>query len=284
MLLLSFQGSLAVKTALPAEYEERTRSIEREERDARLDTPIFVCTLAFPSMPTILHVFEPRYRLMIRRCIESSTPRFGMVLPARGTEQSSGSVQGVNEYGTMLEIQSVQMLPDGRSMVETVGTHRFKLLEKGSLDGYTVGRIERIDDVTPEEDAQLQEAESRDLALRGGPNRRQIPPDPALPPGTNMPLPHDDEVLSIEEYMNICKSFIDQLRSGSAPWLLQRLNNTYGTMPTDPSEFSYWMALVMPIDEYEKARLLPIRSPRLRLKLIVRWVESLRSSWWFSSG
>jgi hypothetical protein len=36
----------------------------------------------------------------------------------------------------------------------------------------------------------------------------------------------------------------------------------------------------MPIDEYEKARLLPIRSPRLRLKLIVHWVESLRSSWW----
>jgi Lon protease-like protein len=47
------------------------------------------------------------------------------------------------EYGTMLEIQSVQMLPDGRSMVETVGTHRFRLLEKGNLDGYTVGRTER---------------------------------------------------------------------------------------------------------------------------------------------
>lgn len=84
--------------------------------------------------------------------------------------------------------------------------------------------------------------------------------------------------------MAVCHSFIDQLRSGSAPWLLQRLNNTYGTMPTDPAEFSYWMALVMPIDESEKARLLPIRSPRLRLKLIVHWVESLRGSWWFSSG
>lgn len=81
---------------------------------------------------------------MIRRCIESSSPRFGMVLPSRGTGQGAGGgLQGVMEYGTMLEIQSVQMLPDGRSMVETVGTHRFKLLEKGNLDGYTVGRIER---------------------------------------------------------------------------------------------------------------------------------------------
>ena len=129
------------KTAFPNEYVDRQMAIERDERDARLDTPIFVCTLAFPGMPTILHVFEPRYRLMIRRCIESSNPRFGMVLPARGT--GPPHLQGVMEHGTMLEIQSVQMLPDGRSMVETVGTHRFRLVERGNLDGYTVGRIER---------------------------------------------------------------------------------------------------------------------------------------------
>jgi hypothetical protein len=47
-----------------------------------------------------------------------------------------------------------------------------------------------------------------------------------------------------EEYMTICRTFIEHLQGGSAPWLLQRLNNTYGTMPDDPNEFSYWMALV----------------------------------------
>jgi hypothetical protein len=93
--------------------------------------------------------------------------------------------------------------------------------------------------------------------------------------------PNETHEPSTAELMGICKDFIDQLRSGSAPWLLQRLNSTYGPMPEDPSTFSYWMALVMPIDEYEKARLLPIRSPRLRLRLIVHWVEQLRSSWWW---
>ncbi|KAG7562118.1 hypothetical protein FFLO_02400 [Filobasidium floriforme] len=229
-----------VMTAFPEEYAERLRAIESEERDARLDTPIFVCTLAFPNMPTILHVFEPRYRLMLRRCIESGTPRFGMVLPARGA--GNGGMTGVLEYGTMLDIRSIQMLPDGRSMVEAMGSYRFRLLEKGSLDGYTVGRVERIEDIAVEDE-------------------------------THEP--------STAELMGLCKEFIDQLRSGSAPWLLQRLNSTYGAMPEDPSTFSYWMALVMPIDEYEKARLLPIRSPRLRLKLIVHWVEQLRSSWWW---
>ncbi|KAK4683658.1 hypothetical protein P7C73_g6576, partial [Tremellales sp. Uapishka_1] len=286
-----------IKTAFGSEYDERQRAIERDERDARLDTPIFVCTLAFPGMPTILHVFEPRYRLMIRRCIESSNPRFGMVLPARGT--GNPALQGVMEYGTMLEIQSVQMLPDGRSMVETVGTHRFRLLEKGNLDGYTVGRIEQIEDISPEDEVTMErEANTRAeiaRALVARQRETEIPPpvpipapvvdrsvQPAMPPYN----PATTEVMpqTTEELMGICRAFIEQLRSGSAPWLLQRLNNTYGTMPTEASEFSYWMALVIPIDEYEKAKLLPIRSPRLRLKLIVHWVESLRSSWWFSSG
>jgi Lon protease-like protein len=79
-----------------------------------------------------------RYRLMLRRCLASPTPRFGMVMP----RQSSNSTEG-NDYGTMLEIKSVQMLSDGRSMVETFGAFRFRILERGTLDGYLVGRIER---------------------------------------------------------------------------------------------------------------------------------------------
>ena len=179
--------------------------------------------------------------------------------------------------------------------------------------------IASIDDVPPEEDARLyqvavasasqgQSVGPPDMStvgqagftmpqgslgsaggLGGGVVARPTPTHPsgsqtptaALPTASIAPANAEGQAeKTTEEYMAICRSFIDQLRSGSAPWLLQRLNHTYGSMPDDPSEFSYWMALVMPIDEYEKARLLPIRSPRLRLKLIVHWVESLRSSWW----
>ena len=44
----------------------------------QLEIPVFVCTLACPSIPCPLHVFEPRYRLMIRRCTESGLNQFGM--------------------------------------------------------------------------------------------------------------------------------------------------------------------------------------------------------------
>lgn len=48
-----------------------------------------------------------------------------------------------SEFGTMLQIRTVQMLPDGRSIVETWGSYRFRIMERGTLDGYMVGRIER---------------------------------------------------------------------------------------------------------------------------------------------
>ena len=86
--------------------------------------------------------------------------------------------------------------------------------------------------------------------------------------------------------IGVCSAFIETLRSGSAPWLMTRLNDTYGPMP-DPSNvaaFGYWMALVMPIDEHEKAKLLPIRSARLRLCIVVHWIEQLRQTWWFNHG
>lgn len=51
--------------AFPDLYAERERIIEEEERNARLDTPLFVCQLSFPGVPTNLHFFEPRYRLML---------------------------------------------------------------------------------------------------------------------------------------------------------------------------------------------------------------------------
>ena len=52
----------------------------------------------------------------------------------------------------MLQIRNVQMLPDGRSVVETWGTWRFRIMERGMRDGYTVARVERIEDYEDELD------------------------------------------------------------------------------------------------------------------------------------
>ena len=70
-----------------------------------------------------------------------------------GRDQENG---GIHPYGTVLEIKHMELLPGGRSMIETVGVHRFKLVNTGTLDGYTIAQIERIDDIPPDEEAEAE--------------------------------------------------------------------------------------------------------------------------------
>ncbi|XP_026727892.1 uncharacterized protein LOC113494001 isoform X3 [Trichoplusia ni] len=110
--------------------------------------PIFVCTVAYPSVPCPLFIFDPRYWLMIRRVLESGSRRFGMVACDRG--------KSYVDYGTILEVRDCVHLEDGRSILSTIGLSRFKVIERGVRDGCEVARILRIADVPVHDLAQMQ--------------------------------------------------------------------------------------------------------------------------------
>ncbi|KIJ70544.1 hypothetical protein HYDPIDRAFT_105286 [Hydnomerulius pinastri MD-312] len=296
--------SLLLK-AYPDSYASRAEALQREERDARLDTPIFVCQLSFPGMPTILHFFEPRYRLMLRRCLEQPSPTFGMIMPPRAAPIPGHGTNAGSDFGTMLEIKNVQMLPDGRSMVQTWGTHRFRILERGSLDGYMIGRVERVDDYEDDLADWATQDESATSSTSYPGSDSLLPPSPHsflthIASGVSAPSSPTtattsslstscrptSQSVSTPALLATCHAFLRQLRAGTAPWVVQRFNHTYGSQPpdTDPGAFSFWMCMVLPIDEHEKAKLLPVKSARLRLRMVVGWIEQLNSNWWFSSG
>ncbi|XP_025891433.1 LON peptidase N-terminal domain and RING finger protein 2, partial [Nothoprocta perdicaria] len=126
---------------LPEELSERKKVHEEEMKELsnlNKDVPIFVCTMAFPTIPCPLHVFEPRYRLMIRRCMETGTKQFGMCL--------ADELKGFADHGCILEIRDVKFFPDGRSVVDTVGVRRFRVLSHGQRDGYNTANIEYLED------------------------------------------------------------------------------------------------------------------------------------------
>lgn len=50
------------------------------------------------------------------------------------------------DYGCMLEIQKIAFLPDGRSLVDTMGKRRFRVLKRGHRDGYNTADIEYLED------------------------------------------------------------------------------------------------------------------------------------------
>lgn len=267
-----------ITTFFDAEYNARAAAILQAERDARLDTPIFVCQLCFPGMPTFLHFFEPRYRLMLRRCLESPHRSFGMVMSPRPGAQI--------DYGTMLEIKNIQMLPDGRSMVETWGSWRFRIIERGSLDGYMVARIERIEDYTDEIDVNLDSTPVPSQPEMSSLNTMQHDSEPIPLSLSESPTASSPTSLLISH----CLSFLTHLHNHSTPWVVQRLSTSYGPPPSlstalaRPGPFTFYVAIVLPIDESEKAKLLPIRSVRMRLRLCVWWIEGLRREWWFDRG
>ncbi|XP_035029638.1 LON peptidase N-terminal domain and ring finger 1, like [Hippoglossus stenolepis] len=136
----------SIKQYLSQEYAERTKTHLEEARelsDLTKNVPIFVCTMAYPTVPCPLHVFEPRYRLMIRRCMETGTQQFGMCI--------NDPQKGFVDYGCMLIIRSVHFLPDGRSVVDTIGGKRFRVLSRGMKDGYSTADIEDLEDTRVED-------------------------------------------------------------------------------------------------------------------------------------
>ena len=75
----------SIKRFLPQDAQEREEMHRKEMEELagasmenKNEVPVFVCTMSFPNIPCPLHVFEPRYRLMIRRCMEAGTREFGM--------------------------------------------------------------------------------------------------------------------------------------------------------------------------------------------------------------
>lgn len=237
--------------------------------DHEKNLPLFVCTLSFPTMPTFLHIFEPRYRLMIRRVVDNGDGKFGMVMYNRRDRTQEGELGSVPfmQYGTLLMVERYELLPDGRSLVIATGVSRFKVLEVGELDGYHVARTERVDDISLAEEERLEATETAAAVI----------PDPTQAAHAEPPL----DLMSTQELLNLTREFIRKQRQIGAPWLHPRVMLAYGPVPTDASRFPWWFASILPIAEEEKYPILSAMSVRERLKISARWARELEARDWY---
>lgn len=102
-----------------------------------------------------LHVFEPRYRLMMRRTVDTESRTFGMCSYDEPAGYSNTFHESTNEfsrfstfadYGTLLYIRGLVYTQDGRSIVDTIGQRRFRVIERGMRDAYNTARVQLIRD------------------------------------------------------------------------------------------------------------------------------------------
>ena len=96
-------------------------------------------TVLFPQMVLPLQIFEPRYREMISDCVKANAP-FGVVLIQEGMEV--GGPAKPYTVGTLAKINEVVKLDDGRLLITTVGTERFRLLNFRNEKAYMTGDVE----------------------------------------------------------------------------------------------------------------------------------------------
>ena len=99
-------------------------------------------TVLFPGMPLQLHIFEPRYRIMIRQCLDTNQP-FGVVLIHQGLE-AYGPLATPVQMGCSARIITTDPLEGGRMNLTAVGDERFRILKLNYEQPFLVGEVESV--------------------------------------------------------------------------------------------------------------------------------------------
>jgi len=109
--------------------------------------PLFPLDLVlFPGMMLPLHIFEERYKVMIKECMGSGQP-FGVVLTknkqAQPTSLENSYFDDMFNVGTTAQITAVEHLKDGRMNLITVGQDRFIIREiQLGRDEFFIGQVD----------------------------------------------------------------------------------------------------------------------------------------------
>jgi uncharacterized protein len=108
--------------------------------------PLFpLGAVLYPGMLMPLHIFEDRYRQLVRDLLARPEPRqFGVIAIRKGRETGIDGVHSLYEIGCTATLRRANELDDGRFDLVTVGTQRFRLLALDQTLPYLRGEVELL--------------------------------------------------------------------------------------------------------------------------------------------
>jgi len=220
---------------LGADYEQR-RMEEIEQKNTDLNAvPLFVLDyVLFPDTMLPLHIFEPRYRLMMRRCVAGSKC-FGLVPAGRNRGEMA-------KYGTMAHITDIKLLPDGRSIIETVGRERFTIIDKWEQDGYACGKVKILTD-----------------------ERESVP---------------QEELNQVKQLGERLHDFVSAFLDNGGPEVREQVEDKIGKMPPkgDYEKLSFFVSALLPLSTPMKLDLLVIPQTLRRIAVLLNLCLELASA------
>mmetsp|Transcript_36360 Transcript_36360/g.94567 ORF Transcript_36360/g.94567 Transcript_36360/m.94567 type:complete len:473 (-) Transcript_36360:1799-3217(-) len=221
-----------------AEELKKRKEEDKAEKDMQVGEgsvrlPLFVMDAVLPGEQIDLNIFEPRYRLMIRRCLEGSG-KFGMILAVDG-EVMEGAV------GTEVKVKEYETQSDGRFLVTVIGERRFKCEQLGEQDGVRVASCSFLVD-------DLCEGEERTEA------KREL----------------ETAERKLNEQLESLKSEGGRL-AAIAHMIKQRAGKT--PSEDNITARSFWLASHLSLPSEDKVKLLSDTSVRSRAAFLVQWLE-----------
>ena len=134
-----------------------------------LRVPLFPLpgAILFPRSQLPLHIFEQRYREMVKDVIDGAG-QIAMIQPLRFDDDNQAPLYDIGCVG---EVVGVEELDDGRYNIVLLGSNRFRLMKETDVDAaYRCAEvdIEQFDDGEPDPLASVQRAEVEREARRLG--------------------------------------------------------------------------------------------------------------------
>jgi uncharacterized protein len=117
--------------------------------------PLFpLGTVLYPGLLLPLHIFEERYRQLVRDLLDGPQPRqFGVIAIRKGRETGIDGISALYDVGCTATLRRVARHEDGRYDLVTVGTQRFRLAELDGSRPYLTGEIDLLAEETGEQAA-----------------------------------------------------------------------------------------------------------------------------------
>jgi hypothetical protein len=117
--------------------------------------PLFpLGTVLYPGLVLPLHIFEERYRELVRDLLDGPEPQqFGVIAIREGRETGIAGVRALHEIGCTAILRQVDEQEDGRYNLVTVGADRFRLLRLDDSRPYLQAEVDLLPDDTGDEAA-----------------------------------------------------------------------------------------------------------------------------------
>jgi uncharacterized protein len=117
--------------------------------------PLFpLGTVLYPGLLLPLHIFEERYRQLVRDLLDGPEPRyFGVIAIREGRETGVDGVSALYEIGCTAMLRRVARHEDGRFDLVTIGAQRFRLAELDHSRPYLRGEVDFLAEDTGDEAA-----------------------------------------------------------------------------------------------------------------------------------